>query len=168
MKIRGSAWKFGDNVSTDDIIPGRFFHLRGNIEELAKHAFEDLRPDFARKVREGDIIVAGENFGIGSSREHAVLVLKALGIRAIVAKSFARIFFRNAINLGVPAVIADTTKIEEGDALEIDLEKGHITNLTKGFIVRFKPLPSLILDIIKEGGLINYILKHGFPLGGRA
>jgi len=161
MKILGRAWCFGDNISTDDIIPGRFFHLRGNIKELARHTFEDLRPDFSKSVRPGDIIVAGENFGIGSSREHAVHVLKVLGISAIIAKSFSRIFFRNAINIGIPAIVANTSGIDEGDKLEINLNKGTVFDITKNLKISFKPIPRFLIDILEAGGLIEYVKKYG-------
>ena len=161
MKILGRAWCFGDNISTDDIIPGRFFHLRGNIKELARHTFEDLRPDFSKSVRPGDVIVAGENFGIGSSREHAVHVLKVLGISAIIAKSFSRIFFRNAINIGIPAIVANTSGIDEGDKLEINLNKGTVFDITKNLKISFKPIPRFLIDILEAGGLIEYVKKYG-------
>jgi len=164
MKIVGRAWRFGDNISTDDIIPGRFFHLRGNIKELARHTFEDLRPEFSKVVRPGDIIVAGKNFGIGSSREHAVHVLKALGISAIIAKSFSRIFFRNAINIGIPAIIADTSRIDEGDVLEVYLDEGIIIDTTKNLKISFKPLPQFIVNILEAGGLIKYVKRYGLNL----
>ena len=166
MKIKGRVWKFGDDISTDHIIPGRYYHLRDNLPELAKHVMEDANPEFPKKVRPGDIIVAGKNFGMGSSREHAVLVLKQAGVAAVVAKSFARIFFRNAINNGLPLIIADTTEIDTGDIIEIDLEKGIIINTTKNKEIKFQPLPKIMRDILMEGGIIEYIKKHGgLPLG---
>lgn len=159
--MKGRAWKFGDNVSTDHIIPGRYYHLRSNLQELAKHAMEDVDPDFTKKVRPGDFVVAGKNFGCGSSREHAAIVLKLNGISAIVAKSFARIFYRNATNIGLPLLIADTDKIESGDLLEVDLALGSIKDLSKGFEIKTKPLPEFMVKILKEGGLVNYIKKYG-------
>lgn len=121
--IRGRVWKFGDNISTDHIAPGRYFHLRNNLEELAKHVLEDAMEDFAKKVQKGDIIVAGKNFGLGSSREHAARIIKIAGVSCIVAKSFARIFYRNAINVGLPVIeLKEVDEINQGDELEIDLE----------------------------------------------
>jgi len=162
MKIlRGRAWKFGDNISTDHIIPGRYYHLRSNLPELAKHVMEDADPEFSKKVKPGDFIVAGNNFGMGSSREHAAIVIKLAGVGAVLAKSFARIFFRNAINNGLPVLIADTDKIDDGDELEIDLEKGIVRNLTKGIEIEVQPLPEVMREILREGGLVEYIKKHG-------
>jgi len=161
MKIRGRAWKFGDNISTDHIIPGRYYHLRSNLEELAKHAMEDLDPEFLKKFRPGDILVAGENFGMGSSREHAALVLKIVGVSAVVARSFARIFYRNSINVGLPVMMADTSKIKTGDELEIDFEGGLIRNLTSGMELPSRPLPEIMLKILREGGLVEYVKKYG-------
>jgi len=158
--IKGRVWKFGDNISTDHIIPGRYFYLRGNINELAKHTFEDIRPDFVKKVKPNDIVVGGYNFGMGSSREHAVLVLKVLGIGAIIARSFARIFYRNAFNLGIPAIIADTTDINEGETLEIHLDKGVVISTTRDVVIRFNPIPPIMMKILKEGGIIRYVLKY--------
>ncbi|MCD6509998.1 MAG: 3-isopropylmalate dehydratase small subunit [Thermoprotei archaeon] len=156
--IRGRAWKFGDNISTDLIVPGRYFHLRSKPKELAEHAFEDINPNFARSVRRNDLVVAGENFGIGSSREHAALVFKILGVGAILAKSFARIFYRNAINLGLPVIMLDTSAIEDGDLLEVHLDEGVVIDVSKNLSLRFKPLPKFLLDILKAGGLIEYVI----------
>ncbi|MCS7121868.1 MAG: 3-isopropylmalate dehydratase small subunit [Archaeoglobaceae archaeon] len=158
--LRGRAWKFGDNVSTDHIIPGRYYHLRSNIQELAKHAMEEVDPNFTKKVKPGDFIVAGRNFGCGSSREHAAIVLKLNGISAVIAKSFARIFYRNAINIGLPLLIADTDDIYDGDEIEVDLG-GEIKNLSKGIKIKAKPLPDIMVKILQEGGLINYVKKYG-------
>src|SRR4030043_68384 len=130
--MRGKAFKFGDNISTDHIIPGRWFHLRSNLPELAKHVLEDVDPGFLSKVKTGDFIVAGKNFGLGSSREHAPLVLKTLGVSAVLVKSAARIFFRNAINIGLPVLVCDTTGIKEGDKLIVDLAAGTINDVSKG------------------------------------
>lgn len=118
MLIKGHAWKLGDNISTDHIIPGRFYHLRSDLNELTKHVFEDIAPDFHKKVAKGDIIVGGQNFGLGSSREHAPIVIKMAGIDAVVASSFARIFYRNAINVGLAAIICDIEGLDEGNVLE--------------------------------------------------
>ena len=132
LVLKGKAIKLGDNISTDDIIPGRFAHLRSNLPELAKHALEDAVPGFAAKIKLGDFLVAGKNFGLGSSREHAPVVIKMSGVGAILAKSAARIFFRNAINQGLPVLLCDTDKIGDGDELEINLADGMIANLTSG------------------------------------
>ena len=159
--IKGKVWRFGDGITTDHIIPGRYFHLRGDIRALAAHAMEDADPEFAERARPGDLIVAGKNFGQGSSREYAALVLRERGIRAVVAQSFARIFFRNAINVGLFPVVCDTRGIEAGDVLEIDPGAGTIRNFTRGFVRRIDPLPSWIMDVIADGGIVPHILKRG-------
>lgn len=159
--LKGKAFKFGDSVSTDHIISGRYAHLRSNLPELAKHVLEDADPDFAAKVKAGDFIVAGSNFGLGSSREHAPLVIKMAGVSAILAKSVARIFFRNAINLGLPVLICDTDKINNGDELEVDLAAGTVRDITNGSLLNFGKIPKVMLHILDEGGLIPYIKKHG-------
>uniref|UniRef100_A0A7C4S5K9 3-isopropylmalate dehydratase small subunit n=1 Tax=Geoglobus ahangari TaxID=113653 RepID=A0A7C4S5K9_9EURY len=161
MRLRGRAWKFGDNISTDHITPGRYYHLRSNLPELAKHVMEDADPDFMKKFRPGDFIVAGRNFGMGSSREHAPLALKIAGVSAVIAKSFARIFYRNAINIGLPVLMADTDEIEDGDELEVDLSTGIIRDLTKNIEIEAKPLPDIMIRILKEGGLVEYVRKKG-------
>ena len=157
----GKAWKFGDNISTDLIAPGRLFHLRSNLPELAKHVMEDARPEFASLVSPGDFVVAGNNFGQGSSREHAPTIINLAGIRAVLAKGFARIFFRNAINVGLPAIICDTDQIEEGNELELDLDKGIIKNLTQNTTLTFSPLPPVMQRILADGGLVAHIQKYG-------
>ncbi len=159
--LRGKALKLGDNISTDHIIPGRFAHLRSNLPELAKHVLEDADPDFVARVKAGDFIVAGNNFGLGSSREHAPLVIKMAGVSTILAKSVARIFFRNAINLGLPVLLCDTDGINDGDELEVDLAAGKISDITSGNRFTFGKLPEVMLRILDEGGLIPYIQKHG-------
>jgi 3-isopropylmalate/(R)-2-methylmalate dehydratase small subunit len=159
--VKGKAFKFGDSISTDHIIPGRFAHLRSNLPELAKHVLEDADPTFVTRVKAGDFIVAGNNFGLGSSREHAPLVIKMAGVSAILAKSVARIFFRNAINLGLPVLIFDTDGIGDGDELEIDLEAGTIKDLTSGRQFTSGRIPEVMLRILDEGGLIPYIQKYG-------
>ncbi len=159
--LRGKAFKFGDGISTDHITPGRLAHLRSNLPELARHVLEDADPTFASRVKPGDFIVAGSNFGLGSSREHAPLVIKLAGVRAILAKSVARIFFRNAINLGLPVLLCDTDKINDGDELEVDLAAGTIKDVTNGKRLTFSPIPPVMLSILDEGGLIPYIQKHG-------
>jgi len=159
--LRGKAHKFGDGISTDHIIPGRYAHLRSNLPELARHVLEDADVNFASKVKEGDFVVGGSNFGLGSSREHAPLVIKMAGVSAILAKSVARIFFRNAVNLGLPVLICDTDKIDDGDELEVDLAAGTVKNLTGGAELTFGKIPDVMLAILDEGGLIPYIQKHG-------
>ncbi|EDY36495.1 3-isopropylmalate dehydratase, small subunit subfamily [Aciduliprofundum boonei T469] len=159
--IRGKVWKFGDNISTDHIAPGRYFHLRTNLPELAKHVLEDADPEFPKKVKPGDIIVAGNNFGLGSSREHAPRIIKIAGVNCVIAKSFARIFYRNAFNIGLPLLTADTDKIDEGDELEIDLEKGIIKDLTKGIELQSTPIPPFMMRLLEDGGIVEHIKKHG-------
>lgn len=160
LVLKGKAIKLGDNISTDDIIPGRFAHLRSNLPELAKHVLGDAYPSFALRVKQGDFLVAGKNFGLGSSREHAPVVIKMSGISAILAKSVARIFFRNAINQGMWVLLCDTDKIRDGDRLDIKLKDGVVTNLTSGAKINCSKIPPLISAILEEGGLIPYIQKH--------
>lgn len=160
MKLRGKGWKFGDDISTDLIAPGRLFHLRSNLEEFAKHVLEDADPEFVKKMSKGDFVVAGKNFGLGSSREHAPTIMKIAGVSAVLAKSFARIFYRNAINVGLPPVQCDTDRIEEGDELEVDLEKGKVINRTKGIQLTFSPFPSIMRKILDDGGLLSHIQKY--------
>ncbi len=159
--LRGKAFKFSDSISTDHIVPGRLAHLRSNLPELAKHVLEDADPAFASQVKAGDFIAGGTNFGLGSSREHAPLVIKMAGVSAILAKSVARIFFRNAINLGLPVLICDTDKIDDGDELEVDLAAGTVKDTTNGNQLTFGEIPPVMLRILDEGGLIPYIQKHG-------
>jgi 3-isopropylmalate/(R)-2-methylmalate dehydratase small subunit len=158
--LTGKAFKFGDNISTDHIAPGRLLRLRSNLPELAKHILEDVDPTFVKRVKKGDFIVAGKNFGLGSSREHAPLVIKMSGVGAILAKSVAGIFFRNAINLGLPVLICDTDNINDGDKLEVDLGRGEITNVTNKIKLYVNPMPDIMLRILEEDGLIAYIKKH--------
>jgi len=159
--LTGRAFKFGDGISTDHIIPGKYAYLRSNLPELAKHVMEDADPTFATRVKPGDFIVGGNNFGLGSSREHAPLVIKIAGVKAILAKSVARIFFRNAINLGLPVLICNTDDIAEGDILEVDLKAGVITDKTNSKRLTFGKIPEVMLRILDEGGLLPYIEKHG-------
>ena len=159
--LKGRAFKFGDNISTDHITPGRLAHLRSNLPELAKHVMEDADPTFASRVKAGDFIVAGNNFGLGSSREHAPLVIKMAGVSAILAKSVARIFFRNAINLGLPVLICNTDKIKDGDELEVDLAASTVKDITNGNQLTFAKIPEVMLHILDDGGLIPYIKKRG-------
>ena len=161
-KIIGRVWKLGDNINTDLIIAGKYKLSITDINELSKHAMETLIPNFAEKVKRGDLIVAGKNFGCGSSREQAPLVLKHLGVGAVIAESFARIFYRNAINIGLPAVeCKEASRIIDGDALEVNLMEGYIKNLTRSEIYSIKPIPPALLEILAEGGLVNYVRKHG-------
>lgn len=158
--LAGTAFKFGDNISTDHIVPGRLLHLRSNLPELAKHTLEDTDPTFVKRVKKGDFVVGGKNFGLGSSREHAPLIIKMSGVSAILAKSVARIFFRNAINVGLPVLICDTDKIDDGDKLEVDLKKGEITNLINKTKLYVNPMPDIMLRILNKGGLIPYIKQY--------
>jgi 3-isopropylmalate/(R)-2-methylmalate dehydratase small subunit len=155
--IKGRVWKFKDDVDTDQIIPARYL-VTTDPKELAKHVMEDADPTFPSKVKGGDIIVAGKNFGCGSSREHAPLAIKGAGVSAVVAESFARIFFRNAINLGLLIIESPDAarEAEEGDELEIDINQGIIRNLTKGKEYKVKPLPENLQAILKSGGLMEY------------
>jgi 3-isopropylmalate/(R)-2-methylmalate dehydratase small subunit len=161
MLLKGNAWKLGDNISTDHIIPGRFYHLRSDLNELTKHVFEDIAPDFYKKVAKGDIIVGGQNFGLGSSREHAPIVIKMAGIDAVVAPSFARIFYRNAINVGLAVIISDIAGLDEGNVLEIRMDDGLLIDSTKGIQKPFSPLSPMMQNILAEGGLVEYIKKYG-------
>ncbi|MFP4055324.1 MAG: 3-isopropylmalate dehydratase small subunit [Candidatus Brocadiia bacterium] len=161
MAITGKAWKFGDGISTDHIAPGRLFHLRSNLPELAKHCLEDARAEFAAEVQPGDFVVGGRNFGQGSSREHAPTVIKLCGVGAVLAKSFARIFFRNCVNVGLPALVVDTDAIRDGDELEVDLQSGMVKDLTTGDQMQAPPLPPVMRRIIADGGLVAHIQKHG-------
>ena len=159
--MRGKAFKFGDNISTDHIAPGRLFHLRSNLPEFAKHVLEDADETFASSMNKGDFVVAGNNFGLGSSREHAPQIIKIAGVGAVLAKSFARIFYRNAINIGLLAIECDTDAIDAGDELDVDIEKGIITNLTNGAIIQIEPIPPVMIKMLKDGGLVEHIKKHG-------
>lgn len=156
----GKAWKFGNDISTDHIAPGRLFHLRSNLPEFAKHVLEDADPDFASNMTPGDFVVAGSNFGLGSSREHAPQIIKIAGISAVLAKSFARIFFRNGINIGLPLVECNTDLINQGDELELDLKNGVVKNLTQGIDIEVTPLPDVMMKILQDGGLAAHIEKN--------
>lgn len=157
----GKAWKFGKDIDTDVIIAARYLNS-SDPEHLAKYVMEDSDiPDFASKVNKGDIIIADENFGCGSSREHAPIAIKAAGIGAVLAKSFARIFYRNSFNMGLPIYeVAETDRIDTGDELEIDTDKGTITNKTKNETYTFKPIPAFMQELIDAGGLIPYAQKE--------
>ncbi|MEA2082291.1 MAG: 3-isopropylmalate dehydratase small subunit [Elusimicrobiota bacterium] len=159
--IKGKIHLFGDGVSTDLICPGRYYHLRGNLPELAKHALEDADKDFVKNMKKGDIVAAGENFGCGSSREHAAIVIKLAGASCVIAKKFARIFFRNCINIGLPAIEIDTSGFEAGDDVEVDLNSGVVKNQTKKIERKFPELPEKMIAILNAGGLVNYIKENG-------
>ena len=161
MIFKGKAFKFGDNISTDHIAPGRLFHLRSNLPEFAKHVLEDADPEFASKMNKGDFVVAGNNFGLGSSREHAPQIIKISGVSAVLAKSFARIFYRNAINIGLLAIECNTDKINAGDDLELDIRNGYVKDLTTGENIEFTPLPDVMIKLLNDGGLIEHLKKHG-------
>lgn len=156
-KIHGKVWKFGDNIDTDVIIPGRYLRTF-SLDDLAAHVMEGVDPDFSKNVQKGDIVVARENFGCGSSREQAPVALKHAGVSAIIAKSFARIFYRNAINIGLPVIVAEINA-SKGDILKIDLEEGTIKNETTGESFKIEPFKKFMLEILKDGGLVNHYLK---------
>jgi 3-isopropylmalate/(R)-2-methylmalate dehydratase small subunit len=157
----GRVHKFGDNVNTDYIIAGKYKFKSLDMNDMAKHLMEDLRPGFYDEIEDGDFIVAGENFGMGSSREQAPLVIKAAGINAVIAKSFARIFYRNCINVGLPVIECDTDDIDEEDELRIDLERGFVHNVTKDTRLKAIPLPPVMVKILNDGGLAEHFKKHG-------
>ncbi|MHB1868106.1 MAG: 3-isopropylmalate dehydratase small subunit [Nitrososphaerales archaeon] len=159
--MSGRAWKFKDNISTDEISPGRLVGLRSNLPELAKHTLEDARKDFPLEVKDGDFVVAGKNFGMGSSREQAPIIIKMCGVRAVLAQSFARIFYRNAINIGMPAIVCDTTCIDEGDILELDLSNAKVIDTTKSIELKFPRMSKTMEAILNEGGLLSYVEKYG-------
>jgi 3-isopropylmalate/(R)-2-methylmalate dehydratase small subunit len=161
MKLKGKVHKYGANVNTDVIIPARYLNV-SDPDELAKHCMEDIDAYFLKNMKKGDIIMATTNFGCGSSREHAPLAIKAVGISCVIAASFARIFFRNAINIGLPLLecSAVVEKTESGDVLEVDLEKGEIKNTTKNMTFSAEPYPRFMGDLIKAGGLIEYTKKR--------
>jgi len=165
MIIKGKAIKYGDDINTDIIIPGRFLSI-DNLEELAIHAMEDLDVDFNKKFSKGDIIVAGKNFGCGSSREQAAMCLKYVGVGCIIAKSFARIFFRNAINQGIPIVesVDAVESIGNNDELFINYEKGIIKDTTKNIQFKIRPYPQFIREIISKGGLVYWLLDEKIRL----
>ena len=166
MKFQGRVWKFGSDIDTDAIIPARYLNLVDPIE-LGKHAMQDERPEFIKQVKSGDILVAGKNFGCGSSREHAPLALKVAGISCIIAKSFARIFYRNGFNQGVPLLeSAEAAEaIQDGDQVRVDLGTGEIEDLTQGKKFRAKPIPSFMQELIDDGGLVPHLRKKG--VGGK-
>jgi 3-isopropylmalate dehydratase small subunit len=160
MKLEGRIWKFGSDVDTDAIIPARHLN-QSDPKELAKHVMEDERPDFSQKVRKGDILLADKNFGCGSSREHAPLALKAAGISCVIAKSFARIFYRNSLNLGLPLLESSEASgsIQEGDRVLVNLSNGEIFDFTQKRKFSTKPIPSFMQDLIRDGGLIPHLRR---------
>lgn len=160
MKAHGIVHKYGDNVDTDVIIPARYLNTASH-KELSAHCMEDIDADFVKNVKEGDIIVAEKNFGCGSSREHAPIAIKASGISCVIASTFARIFYRNSINIGLPILECDEAahEIKSGDEIDIDFDTGVITNVTTGKTYQAEPFPEFIQNIIKDGGLINHVTK---------
>jgi 3-isopropylmalate/(R)-2-methylmalate dehydratase small subunit len=161
MSLRGHVHKYGANVDTDAIIPARYLNVN-DAQELAQHCMEDIDAEFVSRVKQGDIIVATTNFGCGSSREHAPLCIKAVGVSCVIAKSFARIFYRNAINIGLPILECDEAVdgTDAGDELEIDLESGAVRNLTKGTAFQAKPYPEFMLELMRAGGLVEYTRRR--------
>lgn len=162
----GRVWKFGDNINTDFIIPGRYKFKAYRIEDMLPYVFKDIRPEFSRGVRKGDIIVAGKNFGCGSSREHAPRLLKLIGISVVIAKSFARIFFRNAINIGLPVIVHEELPeiVNDGDVVVVDLARGIVSCPSKSYTSRFKPYPKFIMEILLSGGIIKYVKSRRLKL----
>jgi 3-isopropylmalate/(R)-2-methylmalate dehydratase small subunit len=157
MILTGKVWRYGDNVDTDVIIPARYLNT-SDPKELAIHCMEDIDPGFAGRVEQGDILAAGRNFGCGSSREHAPVALRASGISCVIAASFARIFYRNAINIGLPLIeLAEADEIQAGDSVSVDVASGKVTNLTSGKTYQAEPLPEFIQEIARAGGLINFV-----------
>ena len=161
MKQKGKAWIFGDDVNTDLIIPGKYLELV-DPKEMAEHAMEGIDPDFPKKIQEGDIVVGGTNFGCGSSREHAPLALKYAGIGAVIAESFARIYYRNSINIGLPSLECPgiTEAVEEGDVVEVDVTRGTIQITRTGAELSFTPLPDFMVEVLNDGGLVGYLKKN--------
>jgi 3-isopropylmalate/(R)-2-methylmalate dehydratase small subunit len=162
MKIEGRVWKFGSDVDTDAIIPARYLN-QSDPKELAKHVMEEERPNFLREVKKGDILLADKNFGCGSSREHAPLALRAVGISCVIAKTFARIFYRNSFNLGLPLLESPdaSEEIKDGDRVRVNLATGEIFNLTQNKKFRAHPIPAFMQDLLKDGGLIRHLRKRG-------
>lgn len=161
MNLSGRVHRFGDDINTDYIIASKYKTTSLDPRDLTRHLMEDIDPGFGQRVRPGDILVAGKNFGCGSSREGAPLVIKAAGISVVVAQSFARIFFRNAINIGLPVFLCDTAGIQTGDELELDLEAGTGRDVTSGATIAAAALPRVMLNIVRDGGLAAHIRKYG-------
>ncbi|QLH75617.1 MAG: 3-isopropylmalate dehydratase small subunit [Methanomassiliicoccales archaeon] len=159
--MNGRAHRFGDNINTDYIISGKYKFKSTDMKELATHLMEDIRPGFHKEISKGNFIVGGQNFGMGSSREQAPLVIQAAGISAVLARSFARIFFRNCINVGLPVIECDTSQIDEGDELDVDLERGIVLNRTKGIEIKAVPLPPVMVKILNDGGLAEHFKRYG-------
>jgi len=161
VKLQGTVWKYGDNIDTDGIIPARYLNV-STPEALAAHCMEDVDPEFAHRVRPGDILMAGENFGCGSSREHAPLALKGAGVSCVIARTFARIFFRNAINIGLPVLMcpAAVEGTQAGQTVEVDLERGLIRNLDTGALFQAEPFPPFLMEIIRSGGLVEFVRRR--------
>jgi 3-isopropylmalate/(R)-2-methylmalate dehydratase small subunit len=156
------AWKFGDDINTDVITPGRYT-VTTDRKRLGEIAFIEYRPEFAKEVEEGDVIVAGSNFGCGSSREHSPVAIKAAGVSAVIAKTFARIFFRNSINIGLPLFVCeDADKIDDGDDIEINIKTGEVRDKTKDIVLKAKPLPEFMQRIVEKGGLVNFLRSDGY------
>ena len=162
MKIEGKVWKFGSDVDTDAIIPARYLNVSDG-KELVKHVMEDTRPEFKREVKKGDLLIADKNFGCGSSREHAPLALKAAGISCIIAKSFARIFYRNGFNQGLPLLESEEASkaIRDGDRVRVDLATGEIFDFSRNTKYQAKPIPAFMQSLIRDGGLIPHLRKKG-------
>ncbi len=161
MNFHGRVLRFGDDINTDYIIADHYKSRSADIAEVARYVFADYQPEFAKRVRSGDILVAGRNFGCGSAREAAPRVLKAAGIACVVAASFARIFFRNAVNIGLPVVECDTASIRDGDEILVEVDAGSVRNLTQGLTVSTAPIPRIMAAILQAGGLAAYIKQHG-------
>ncbi|MBU2541858.1 MAG: 3-isopropylmalate dehydratase [Candidatus Omnitrophica bacterium] len=162
MKLVGKVIKLGDNINTDTIISGRYKFQITDIKKLSQHLMEDLDPDFINKITPGStILVAGENFGMGSSREQAPLVIKEAGVIALIAKNFARIFYRNSFNIGLPLIEADTSAIKDNDQLQLDFDKGVIRNIKTESIINIRPLPAFMQRLIADGGIVNHFKKYG-------
>ncbi|MDK2981766.1 MAG: 3-isopropylmalate/(R)-2-methylmalate dehydratase small subunit [Chloroflexota bacterium] len=170
----GKAWKFGNNLNTDEIIPGRY-NITIDPQELAAHVFCEIKPEFVQQAAPGDVVVGGQNFGCGSSREHAPIAIKGAGVQCVLAASYARIFFRNAINIGLPILECPqaAAEISEGDELQVDLSSGIIKNLSTGNSYQAQPLPAFVLRIAEAGGIVPYLQEHDIdelmqPAGGAA
>jgi len=160
MKLLGKAHVYGNNIDTDRIIPGKYTKTL-NLRAFANHVLEDLDPDFRKRLKHGDIIIGGDNFGCGSSREQAPLAIKTAGVSCVIAKSFARIFFRNAINIGLPLIEAKNIEAKTGDEIEADITTGIVENKTMGLETRGTKMPDIMISILNEDGLVSYLKKHG-------
>ncbi len=161
MKLQGRSHRFGNDINTDYVIASKYKSRVLDMEELVKHCMEDADPTFYKRLEKGDFIVAGSNFGCGSSRETAPRVIKAAGVSAVLAKGFARIFFRNAINIGLPVIECDTDGIEQGNRLEVNLAEGVVRNVTKGVEIKIAPLPQVMMELLNDGGLVEHFKRYG-------